>query len=114
MNQGMPYNYWANNWMTPGMQPMPSIPLQPRQVDQVNGKESLKKLQMAPNSSMLVMDTTAPLVWLCVSDSVGSVTYTAYDITLHKEAPPVDVNSLENRVAALEAAIAKIGGKQDA
>ena len=90
------------------------MPLPQRQVEQVNGKESLDRIQMAPNSSMLVMDTTAPLVWLCVSDSVGSITKTAYDITLHKDAPPVDVGSLDSRVAALEAAIAKLGGAADA
>lgn len=108
MNQWNPYNPYAYQPAMPGM------PMQPRQVEQVNGRESLDRIQMAPNSSMLVMDTTAPIVWLCVSDSVGSISKTAYDITLHKDAPAVDVNSLESRVAALEVAIAKLGGAADA
>ena len=102
-------NGW-NPYPTYQMYQPPAMQMPQRQVEQVNGKESLNKIQMAPNSSMLVMDTTAPIVWLCVSDSVGSVTKTAYDIKLHEEAPPVDVNSLETRVAALEQAIAKVTG----
>ena len=73
-----------------------------QQVIQVNGKASVDTIQLAPNSSVLVMDTSAPIVWLCVSDGVGRVTSTPYDITEHKDAPPVDVKKIEERVAALE------------
>ena len=73
-----------------------------QQVIQVNGKASVDTIQLAPNSSVLVMDTSAPIVWLCVSDGVGRVTSTPYDITEHKDAPPVDMRKIEERVAALE------------
>lgn len=73
-----------------------------QQVIQVNGKASVDTIQLAPNSSVLVMDTSAPIVWLCVSDGVGRVTATPYDITEHKDAPPVDMRKIEERVAALE------------
>lgn len=105
MNQWSPYNPYAS-FQYPGFQPMP----QPRQVEQVNGKESLDKIQLAPNSSVLVMDTTAPIVWLRVSDSAGNVTNTAYDITPHKDAPTHDMAGIEERLAALEAAVKKLTG----
>ena len=73
-----------------------------QQVLQASGKASIDAIRMAPNSSALVMDTTAPLVWLCTSDSLGNVTSVAYDITPHKEAPPVDVAGLETRIAEIE------------
>lgn len=38
-----------------------------QQVLQVNGKASVDTIRMAPNSSLLAMDTSAPIVWLCVS-----------------------------------------------
>ena len=77
----------------------PYLPAQ--QVIQVNGKASVDAMQMAPNSSVLVMDTSAPIVWMCVSDGVGRVTATPYDITVHHDAPAPD--SVEARLAVLEA-----------
>ena len=71
-----------------------------QQVIQVNGKSSVDALRMAPNSSVLVMDTTAPLVWLCTTDGLGSLTATPYDITPHIEIKPEDV--FEKRLAAIE------------
>ena len=95
-----PYQY--------GFQPIaPQVQLQQEQVTQVNGRASVEQIQLAPNSSKLVMDTTAPIVWLCVSDGVGRVTATPYDITEHKDAPPVDVAGIEQRLATVEAYIAQ-------
>ena len=94
--------------------------LQQEQVTQVNGKASVEQIKLAPNSSKLVMDTTAPIVWLCISDGVGRVTATPYDITEHKDLPPVDLSGLEQRLAAVEASIRQImeakqtNGKPDA
>ena len=73
-----------------------------QQVIQVNGKASVDTIQLAPNSSVLVMDTSAPIVWLCVSDGVGKVTATPYDITLHQDAPPIDMGSFEERLSKIE------------
>lgn len=79
-----------------------------QQITQVNGKASVDTIQLAPNSSILVMDTSAPIVWMCVSDGVGKVTSTAYDISLHKDAPPVDMGSIEERLAKVEAYISNM------
>lgn len=68
--------------------------LPPQQVLQAAGKTSIDALQMSPNSSVIIMDTTAPMVWLCVSDGLGKVTATGYDITIHKDKPVPDVGSL--------------------
>lgn len=77
-----------------------------QQVIQVAGRQSIDSLQMSPNSSVLIMDSSAPIVWLCVSDGLGKVTATAYDITLHQDAPAFDVagfaENVEGRLSALE------------
>ena len=88
-------------------------PLQPQQVVQVNGKASVEQLKLAPNSSLLAMDTTAPIVWLCKTDSVGAIFAQPYDITPHVEKPPVDVNALEERLIAIETMIAEMEKKND-
>ena len=79
-----------------------------QQIIQVNGKASVDTIQLAPNSSVLVMDTSAPIVWMCVSDGVGRVTSTPYDISVHKE---VDKPDLEQRLMALETMVADMEGK---
>lgn len=87
----------------------PTLPQQ--QIIQVNGKASVDTIQLAPNSSLLAMDTSAPIVWMCVSDGVGKVTSTPYDITIHQDVPPVDMNSVEQRLANVEKTISELEGK---
>ena len=88
-------------------------PLQPQQVVQVNGKASVDQLKLAPNSSLLAMDTTAPTVWLVKTDSIGAIQAVAYDITPHIEKPPVDVNALEERLIAIETMLAGMEKKNE-
>lgn len=97
------YNPYQN-YFTPHVQPN-ILPQQ--QIIQVNGKSSVDTIQLAPNSSILVMDTSAPVVWMCVSDGVGKVTATAYDITLHKDSAPPDIAGIETRLTNIENIIAQ-------
>lgn len=85
----------------PYQAPQPNV-LPQQQVVQANGKTSIDALRMAPNSSVLIMDKTAPIVWLCTSDGLGNVTSVPYDIVPHVEQAPVDVSGLEERVKRLE------------
>ena len=71
-----------------------------QQITQVNGKASIDTIQMAPNSSVLLLDNTSPIVWMCMSDGVGRVTSIPYDITEHVEKKPVD--ELEIRLTNIE------------
>lgn len=89
-------------------QSTPSLPSQ--QILKVNGEESVRQVRMSPNSSALAMDTTAPIVWLLVSDGVGSVTSTPYDITEHRSAPQ---EKLEDRIERLEAIVSELTKSND-
>ena len=73
------------------------------EVIQVNGENGAKAFTMAPNSSALLMDTTAPIVWLCQSDGAGYHTQTPFSIAPYQPEPPVDVKSLAERIERLEA-----------
>ena len=59
--------------------------LPPQQILQANGKPSIDALRMSPNSSALIADSTQPVIWKCISDSLGNVSAVAYDVTLHKD-----------------------------
>lgn len=88
--------------------------LPPQQVIQVNGKASVESIQIAPNSSVLLLDNTAPIVWLCVSDGVGRVTATPYDIFEHKDESEVAMNDIETRLSNIEKTLSEMrSGKYD-
>lgn len=59
-------------------------------------------MQLGPNSSMLLLDESAPLVWLAQTDGAGYKTLTAYDITPHVEPAPADIKSIEDRLRKIE------------
>ena len=100
-----------NNFNVPQMQmqmqaPMPymnmNMPLQHYEVIKVNGEASAKSFRMAPNSTVLLLDETAPIVWYAQTDGTGYLTATPFDITPHQAQPPVDINNLSARVAKIE------------
>ena len=69
---------------------------------QVRGQNGAEALQMAPNSKVLLLDETDPLVWFVQTDGAGYKTVTPYSITPYQPEPPVDLNSIELRLSALE------------
>lgn len=70
--------------------------LPPQQILQANGKTSIDAIRMSPNSSVLIADTTQPIVWKCVSDGLGNVTAEPYDITRHKTEEEVEKETTNN------------------
>lgn len=90
-------------------QQRPQRPAQ--QVMHVSGKEGLNALRLPPDSSALVLDDTAPLVWLCQTDSAGYMTQAAYSIAPYVEPEPVDLNALCARLERLEVLLN--GGQPD-
>lgn len=87
-------------------------PVMPRQeILRVNGRNGAQAIQMPPNSSVLALDETAPLVWLCQTDGAGYLSTTPFDIALHQEAPQLNVGDLAARIERLEEMIC---GKSDA
>ena len=80
-----------------------------QQILQTSGKPTFDAFKLAPNSSVLIADTTAPMVWKCVSDGLGNVTSEAFDIVPHKDENVLDESSItmiltemNNRITKLE------------
>lgn len=76
------------------------------QIVRVNGQEGADAYRLPPNSSILLLDQTAPIVWLKMTDGAGYPTLTPYDITPHRLQEQVNQSShtqeLENRINKLE------------
>lgn len=68
----------------------------------VNGRNGAEAFQMGPNSKILLLDETAPLIWFVQTDGAGYKTITPYTIAPYQPEPQVDINTLESRIAALE------------
>ena len=75
------------------------------QIIKVNGRNGAEAYQMPPNSQVLLLDETQPLLWLKQTDGAGYPTLNAYDIEPHKEKPTPDYKTLEDRIARIEEVI---------
>ena len=77
------------------------LQLPQQQIPTANGKASLDNIRLAPNSSVLIADSTLPIIYRCVSDSLGNVTTTSFDIILHKDEEQVKKEQTELILADL-------------
>ena len=79
---------------------------QQTKVVEVTGRAGAEAYQLAPESSVLLLDTTAPIVWLIKTDGAGYKSMVPYDIKVHEEEKPVDhYKELEERISKLEETI---------
>ena len=99
----MAFNYFPN-YMPYNPQNTPFQPPVPQrhEIVKVNGKNGAEAFQMAQNSSILLLDETAPIVWLKTTDGAGYPTLTPYTISPYQPEPEVNVKSLEERITAIE------------
>lgn len=82
--------------------------LPPQQVLQVDGKASVDKMRMSPNSSLLALDRTAPIIWFCSSDGIGNVTAVPFDYIKHESEPELSMSSLQSQLDDLKSSINQI------
>lgn len=95
--QGLYNPYYGAGYMNqPYTQPKTEI-------IKVNGKNGAEAFQMPANSQALLLDETAPIVWLVQTDGAGYKTISAFDLTPHEE---MNMNStlkdIEKRLAKVE------------
>lgn len=79
-----------------------------QQIMQTNGKPTFDTFRMPPNSSILIADTSAPIVWKCTSDGLGNVSSEAFDITPHKDASVLDVSAITTILSEMNTRITKL------
>lgn len=102
MYNGM--NFPMNNYQPPGRY----------EVIHVNGENGARALNMMPNSNVLLLDDTAPIVWLAMTDGAGYKTVTPYDISPHVPKQEVNIDEVIKRIEALEEKINDESNNADA
>ena len=76
--------------------------MQPQQIVKVSGEPGARAYQMPANSSALLLDETAPVVWLKTTDGAGYPQLTPYKIEPFKQEPEPDLKGIEARIKRLE------------
>lgn len=84
------------------LDPMQQPQIQSHNIIHVNGENGARSFRMAPNSQCLLLDDTAPIIWLAQTDGAGYPTLTPYSITPYQAEPAPDFNSLDARIKRLE------------
>ena len=82
--------------------PTPLGPASRSEIVRVNGENGARALPLGPNSNALLLDESAPIVWLVQTDGAGYKTVQPYKIEPYKPEAPADTRSLENRIKRLE------------
>lgn len=97
---------YGNPYQMYGANPYGMNQYTPQQhVLRVNGQNGANALTIPPNSSVLALDETAPIVWLCVTDGAGYKTVTPYSIQEYKPQAAPSIQELSDRISKLEARI---------
>lgn len=91
----------------PQMQMQPSAYM--GEIIKVNGQAGAQSLRLTPNSGVIALDTTAPIVWLCQADGAGYFTPEPFTITPYQAATPE--SDIEKRLSRLEGII--LGSESD-
>lgn len=96
------YAYPAYPYQMPVGVPTRNARPQRHEIIHVTGRCGVEALQMAPDSQVLLLDDTAPLVWLCKTDGAGYKTATPFVISAYEEPKPVNLAEINERLARLE------------
>lgn len=108
--------YQPTNYIAQTNSPLytPFAGVQKHEVVRVNGRNGAEAFQMAPNSSVLLLDETAPIVWLKVTDGASYPTLTPYEIKPYEPKPTAEsVTQLEELKKRIERIEAKLSEQSD-
>ena len=103
------YNNNPYNTFTPtyGLQ-QPYTSSQRVKISRVNGENGARAYQLPPGSETLVLDETAPIVWLIQTDDAGYKTVTPYDVSPHVVEPEPTSKEFETRLDSIDQRLKKL------
>ena len=107
-----PYNPYGGYYTTPQTQTAPQQQQIQQNVLRVNGINGANAIQLRPNSSILAIDDTQPVVWLAQTDGAGYKTVTPYAITPVQDVQENKIRQLESEIADLKKIVEEIKYEQ--
>ena len=102
-----PFTYPTSNSFSTAVAGInPYQPQNRQEVIKVNGENGAKAYVLnTPNSSVLLLDETAPVIWLKTTDGACYPSLTAYSITPYEPEPQANTSDLVKRIERLECLI---------
>ena len=97
------YDTYTPNPMTMNGQYQNPYTSRRQEIVRVTGENGARAYQMFPNSSVLLLDETNPLIWLVQTDGAGYKTVTPYKITPYQPTPMISNEDIIARIEKLEA-----------
>lgn len=85
----------------PQMMPQQRVPKR-TEIDRVRGREGAMDFPMFPNCEAMLLDETAPIVWLVQTDMTGMKTLSPYLISPYKPEKEVTLSDLDARLKRIE------------
>ena len=107
-----PYNPYGGYYTAPQTQTAPQQPQIQQNILRVNGANGANAIQLRPNSSVLAIDDTQPVVWLAKTDGAGYKTVTPYAITPVQDAKDTKIQQMETEIAELRQIVEEIKNEQ--
>jgi len=68
----------------------------------IHGENAAWQFPMGPNSEIYLPDADEDLIWWIRTDNNNNRTVTPFDVKLHQKPEPIDMNSILDRINALE------------
>ena len=77
----------------------------------VNGRNGAEAFQMGPNSHVLLLDESVPILWLASTDGAGYKTVSAFDISPHQNQQQTQIlgNGICNLGYEMQGSIGQLG-----
>lgn len=92
-----------NPYSNPYMQRLEQMTApQQQSVVEVNGINGANAYTIAPNSSVLLLDSNKPILYIKTADGAGYATVKAYDISEHHEEGQINLLNIEERLKKVE------------
>ena len=94
--------------------PFSYFPAPQMEIQKVSGEESARSFPMGPNSSVILLDTLNPLIWVVVTDSSGYKTVSPFTITPYIPEQPVTAADLKDQIGTIIDRLEKIEERMNA
>lgn len=99
------YNPFTNPTLT---FPQYQQPLQQTEIQKVTGEESARAYPLGPNSSIILLDSNNPLIWVVTTDASGYKTVNPFTITPYTPEKPLSQSDVNEQLEKVNARLDKL------
>ena len=100
--------YDNNLFRNPYLPNLPQTYAPQMEIQKVNGEESTKAYSIGPNSSVILLDTNDPLIWVVTTDASGYKTIKPFTITPYIPDEPIKADEIKSQIDSISDRLNKL------